>query len=98
MSELTHEQKSNVMIVKRIFDEPRGLVFEVYSSCKHLMNWYGGNEQPLSNCEMDFREGSKWTYCFKMPDEEPCGMAIYKEIKKPEKIVYKDHFLDDRAK
>lgn len=97
MSKLSSEQKGNVMIVKRTFDAPRDLVFEVYTDCKHLMNWYGGDEWPLSKCEMDFREGGRWSYCFKMPDEEPCGLAIYKEISKPDKIVYKDHFLDEQG-
>jgi len=97
MSELSSEQKANVMIVKRTFDAPRDLVFEVYSSCEHLMNWYGGDEWPLSKCEMDFRVGGRWIHCFKMADEEPCGLAIYKVISRPEKIVYKDHFLDEQG-
>lgn len=97
MSKLTTEQKGNVMVVKRTFDAPRDLVFEVHSDCKHLMNWYGGDEWPLSKCELDFRIGGKWFYCFKMPDDEPCGMAIYKEISRPDEIVYKDHFLDEKG-
>lgn len=95
MSKITTEQKGNVMIVKCTFDAPRELVFDVHSNCKHLVNWYGGKEWPLSKCEMDFREGGSWNYCFKMPDEEACGLAIFKKINRPDKIVYKDHFLDD---
>ena len=97
MSNLTTEKKGNVMTLTRTFDAPRDLVFEVHSKCKHLMNWYGGEEWPLSKCEMDFREGGRWTYCFKMPEEEPCGLAIYKQISRPGKIVYKDHFLDGKG-
>jgi uncharacterized protein YndB with AHSA1/START domain len=98
MSKLTSEQKENVMIVKRTFDAPIELVFEVHSNCKHLMKWYGGYKWPLDKCEMDFREGGRWLYCFKMPDEEACGLAVYKEINRPDKIVYKDHFLDETGK
>jgi len=98
MNKLTSEKKGNVMIVKRTFDASRDLVFEVHSNCNHLMKWYGGDQWPLSNCEMDFRVGGKWKYCFKMPDEEACGMAIYEKISRPEKIVYKDHFLDEEVK
>ncbi len=98
MNKLTSEKKGNIMIVKRTFDAPRDLVFEVHSNCKHLMNWYGGDQWPLSKCVMDFREGGRWTYCFKMPDEEACGVAIYEKISRPEEIVYKDHFLDEEGK
>lgn len=97
MSNLKTDKKGKVMVVTRTFDASRELVFEVHSDCKHLMNWYGGNEWPLSTCEMDFCEGGRWSYCFKMPEEAPCGLAIYKEINKPEKIVYKDHFLDEKG-
>ncbi len=95
MSEPYTEKKGDVMIVKRTFDAPRELVFDVHSNCRHLINWYGGEGWPLAKCEMDFREGGRWSYCFKMPDEEACGMAIFKEINRPTKIVYKDHFLDE---
>jgi len=96
MNKLTTEQKENVMIVSRTFDAPRELVFDVHSDCKHLMNWYGGEEWPLSKCEMEFREGGRWSYCFNIPEEgEHCGLAIYKEINRPEKIDYNDHFLDE---
>ncbi len=97
MSDQTAEQKENVMTVTRTFDAPRDLVFEVHTDCKHLVNWYGGESWPLARCEMDFREGGRWHYCFKMPDEEPCGLVIYKQIRRPEKIVYKDHFLDENG-
>lgn len=86
MSNLTTERKGNLITVTRTFDVTRELIFEVHSKCKHLMNWHGGEEWPLSECEMDFREGGRWSYCFKMQEEEPCGLAIYKEISRPGKI------------
>jgi len=97
MSKITTDQKEKVMNVKRTFEASRELVYEVHSDCKHLMNWYGGDEWPLSKCEIDFRVGGRWNYCFKMPDEDACGLAIYTEISRPVKIVYKDHFLDEQG-
>lgn len=96
MSEITTEKKGNKMVISRLFDAPRELVFEVYSNCNHLMKWYGGEGWPLAKCELDFKVGGKWTYCFDIAGEGlTCGMAIYKEIEKPYKIAYKDHFLDE---
>jgi len=98
MNNQAQDRKGNVMTVSRTFDAPRELVFEVHSDCKHLMKWYGGEEWPLSKCEMDFREDGRWNYCFQMPDGQACGLAVYKEIRRPEKIAYKDHFLDEEGK
>ena len=80
----------------RIFDAPRALVFKAYSSCKHLKHWWGPKEWPMDECEMDFKVGGEWRYCLRGPNEgdESWGKAIYKEISKPDKIVYEDYFSD----
>lgn len=87
------------LILTRDFEAPRALVFEVWSNCKHLKHWWGPKEWPMDECNMDFREGGEWRYCLRGPNEgdESWGKAIYQEINKPEKIVYKDHFTDENG-
>lgn len=87
------------LILTRDFEAPRELVFEVWSSCKHLKNWWGPKEWPMDECNMDFREGGEWRYCLRGPNDgdESWGKAIYQEINKPGKIVYKDHFTDEKG-
>lgn len=91
------ETKGKELIMSRIFDAPRELVFEAYSSCEHLKHWWGPKEWPMKECTLDFREGGKWHFCLQGPNEgdESWGLAIYQEIEEPEKIVYKDHFSDE---
>lgn len=96
----TVETNDNEIIFTRVFEAPRELVFETYTTCEHLMNWWGPREWPLNYCKMDFREGGSWHYCMKgpNPDDESWGLAFYKEIVDPEKIIYNDHFSDkDRS-
>lgn len=84
------------LILTREFKALPSLLFEVWSSCQHLKHWWGPKEWPMDECKMDFREGGKWRYCLRGPNEgdESWGLAIYQEINKPESIVYKDHFTD----
>jgi uncharacterized protein YndB with AHSA1/START domain len=95
----TVETKENQIIFTRTFDAPRELVFETYTTCKHLMNWWGPRTWPLNYCKMDFRTGGTWHYCMKGPNEgdESWGLAKYKEITEPEKIVYDDYFSEKDA-
>lgn len=87
------ETTERELIFTRVFDAPRELVFETFSSCEHLRNWWGPRQWPVSSCDMDFREGGRWNYCMKGPDGTlACGLAIYEEIVKPNKIVYTDYF------
>jgi uncharacterized protein YndB with AHSA1/START domain len=95
----TVETKENEIIFTRTFNAPRELVFETYTTCEHLMNWWGPRTWPLSYCDMDFRTGGRWHYCMKGPNagDESWGLARYKEITEPKKIVYDDYFSDKDA-
>ncbi len=94
-TQVTKEDKK--LILTREFDAPPELMFEVWSDCKHLKHWWGPKEWPMNECDMDFREGGEWHYCLRGPNEEDVswGLAKYKEINKPESILYMDHFSDE---
>jgi uncharacterized protein YndB with AHSA1/START domain len=95
----TVETTDKEIIFTRIFDAPRELVFETYTTCEHLMNWWGPHTWPLNYCKIDFREGGSWHYCMKgpKPEDEAWGILFYNEIIEPEKIVYNDHFSDENG-
>jgi len=90
------ETTDQVLIMTRFFNAPRELVFEAYTSCEHLKNWWGPKEWPMDECTIDFRPGGEWFYCLRGPNDgdESWGKAIYKEIAEPERIVYADYFCD----
>lgn len=97
-SKMQVETTERELTFTRIFHAPRDLVFETFSACKHLERWWGPREWPLANCEMDFREGGEWDYCMKGPEGElACGKAVYKEIRKPSRLVYQDFFVDEHG-
>ena len=95
-SNMNMETKGNELIITRIFNAPPKLMFEMWSDCKHLKHWWGPKEWPMDECQLDFRVGGEWRYCLRGPNEgdESWGIAVYKEIEKPEKIVYQDNFSD----
>lgn len=90
------ETKDRELIITRIFNASPKLMFEIWSDCKHLKHWWGPKEWPMEECTIDFREGGVWHFCLRGPNEgdESWGKALYREIDKPKKIVYKDHFSD----
>lgn len=89
------ETKGSELIMTRRFEAPRKLVFETFTDCKHLKNWFGPRSWPLSHCKMDFRVGGSWHFAMKGPDgTESWGKVLYKDIKAPERIHYEDYFSD----
>ena len=76
------------IVLSRLFDAPRSLVFEAYSKCEHLSKWLGPRYLTMVSCEMDFRVGGKYRYTHRAPDGSEYGFrGEYREIVSPERIV-----------
>ncbi len=98
-------ENERVLVLERVFDAKRDLVFKMFKEPEHLKRWWGprGWETPVSN--IDFRPGGVWHFCMKCVDQtqgdfygmESWGKAVYKEIIEPEKIVYTDYFSDEQG-
>lgn len=83
------------IVITRVFNAPRELVFKAWSKPEYLARWWGPKGWTLPISTMDFRPGGQWHYCMKGPEgEQSCGLAIYHEIVPPERIVYTDYFAD----
>ncbi len=96
--EKTHivtEPADRTLVMSRVFDAPRALVFAAFTKPEHLTHWWGPKGWTLPFCTVDFRPGGVWHYCMRGPDgEESWGRAVYREIVVPERIVSVDAFSD----
>ena len=64
------------MVVTRIFDAPRELVWKAWTDPKYVMQWWGPKGFTAPVCEMDFRVGGKLLCCMKAPDGQEAGMRL----------------------
>jgi uncharacterized protein YndB with AHSA1/START domain len=95
-------ENDTVLVLERVFDAPRELVFTMFSQPEHLVHWWGPRGWELPVCTVDFRPGGVWHYCMKCVDAsqgefygmESWGKAVYKRIVEPESIAYTDYFSD----
>jgi uncharacterized protein YndB with AHSA1/START domain len=76
------------LTITRVFDAPRELVFRAWTKPEHLMRWFGPNNFTIPVCEMDFRAGGKFRFCMRGPGSEHWVNGVYREIVKPERIVW----------
>ncbi|WP_340673022.1 SRPBCC domain-containing protein [Brevibacillus agri] len=91
-----------VLVLERVFDAPRELVFQMFKESEHLKRWWGPRGWEVRVCHIDFRPEGVWHYCMKCADQsqgeyygmESWGKGVYKEIDEPNKIVYVDYFSD----
>jgi uncharacterized protein YndB with AHSA1/START domain len=77
------------VIMKRVFDAPRHLVFEAWTNPKYVPHWLLGPEGwTMPVCEIDLRPGGKWRYVWRKSDGAEMEMSgLYREIVPHERIV-----------
>jgi uncharacterized protein YndB with AHSA1/START domain len=86
------------MVVTRVFDAPRELVWKAWTDPKYVMQWWGPQGFTAPFCEMDFRVGGKFLYCMRAPDgQEFWNGGEYHEIVLHEKIVSSMYFSDSKG-
>ena len=85
------------IMMTRVFDAPRGLVFDAYTKPELLKRWlHGPDGWLLSVCEIDLRVGGKYRYVWRHVDGREMGMGgVYREIVPPERLVTTELFDED---
>jgi uncharacterized protein YndB with AHSA1/START domain len=82
------------ILMSRVFDAPRHLVFEAMTKPEHIQRWWGcmdGFSMPV--CDVDFRVGGKYRFVGRGPDGVEFGFSgEYKEIVVPSKVVNTEIF------
>jgi uncharacterized protein YndB with AHSA1/START domain len=83
------------IVITRVFDAPRELVFKAWTDPARLMRWWAPKGCTTPVCKVDLRPGGAFHYCMRLPEgREIWGMGTYREIVAPERIVYTDAFAD----
>ncbi len=86
------------MVVTRVFDAPRELVWKAWTDPNYVKQWWGPKGFTAPFCRMDFRVGGKFLFCMKAPDgQEYWNGGEYHEIVPLEKIVSSMYFADSKG-
>jgi uncharacterized protein YndB with AHSA1/START domain len=82
------------IVMSRIYDAPRSLVWQVITEPRHVRQWWGGPGVSNPVCEMDVRPGGRWEHVMRFPDGRELHMSfIFLEVEKPVRLVWQsaDH-------
>jgi len=77
------------IVITRVFDAPRELVFEMWTDPKNLVHWWGPRGFTTTILEMDVRPGGQWRMIMHGPDGSNYpNHNVFTEVVKPERLVY----------
>lgn len=91
------------MVITRIFDAPRELVWKAWTDPELVKKWWGPKIFKAPHVSIDFRVGGKYLFCMQAEEGEEVwkkgiwSTGEYKEIIPMEKIVCTDSFADENG-
>jgi uncharacterized protein YndB with AHSA1/START domain len=56
------------IVISRVIDAPRELVFEAFTEVRHLSRWWGPEGFTTTTRSFEFREGGEWDFVLHGPD------------------------------
>lgn len=87
------------LLITRIFDAPRHLVFKAWTDPDRLARWLGPQGFTSTIVKMDARPGGAYRFQMRGPDgDDHWSQGIYREIVEPERIVYTTAWADADGK
>ncbi len=89
------------IVITRVIDAPRGLVWKAWTDPALVKQWWGPKGFTAPVCKIDFRRGGKYLFCMQSPEflegKRIWSTGVYREIVPLERIVCTDSFADAKG-
>jgi uncharacterized protein YndB with AHSA1/START domain len=83
------------IVLTRVFDAPRHLVWDAFTRPELLKRWFGPRGWSLVVCEVDLKVGGGFRFLLRGPDGQDMGMrGTYREIVPGERSIHTESFDD----
>ena len=90
---MTNEERE--LVLTRVFDAPRELVFKAWTDPKQVAQWWGPHRFTNPVCDLDVRPGGAIRIHMRGPDGTVYPMTgVYQEVVEPERLVFTSAALD----
>jgi len=77
------------LVITRVFDAPRPLVFKAWTEPDRLVRWWGPQGFTTPSCTMDVRPGGAYRYRMRSAEGTDHWLrGVYREIVEPVRLVF----------
>lgn len=98
-SDAAASAEAHVLLITRVFDAPREVVFKAWTDPKQVAQWWGPRGFTAPVCELDARPGGAMRIHMRGPNGVIYLMTgTYQEISAPERLVFLSSALDEEGK
>ena len=91
--------ESHELVLTRVFDARRELVFKAWTEREYLMQWSAPHGFTVTESDGDIRPGGRYRAAMRSPEGNDYRLGgVYKEIVAPERLVFTHAWEDDKGK
>src|SRR5205809_7719000 len=84
--EPAHATADREIVISRVIDAPRELVFEAFTEVRHLSRWWGPDGFTTTTRSFEFRVGGEWDFVMRGADGTDYKESIsWTEVAPPER-------------
>lgn len=69
-TDTTQDTVKENIVVTRVIAAPAELVWKAWTEPEQIMRWWGPKDYISPSCEIDFREGGKYVFCMRAPQDQ----------------------------
>ncbi|MGH7561039.1 MAG: SRPBCC family protein [Gemmatimonadales bacterium] len=82
------------VVITRVVDAPRGLVFDAWTDARYVQQWMLGPEGwTMPVCEIDLRPGGTWRFVWRKTGGSEMAMTgSYREVSPPNRVVWTERW------
>ena len=92
----TAEDEGEILLT-RVLDAPRALVWQAWTDPAHLMRWFGPESIAVTNCTIDARPGGTIRFVHEATDGSGLKVdvaGVFEEVVAPQRLVILFGFVD----
>ncbi len=94
----TKNFKMKEFVIKRTFNTDKKTLWQAFTNEKYMRQWWGPKEVDVIHSEMNLKVGGKYHYCMQNYNgERNWGRMVFKEICKPDKLVFINSFSNEKG-
>jgi len=98
-TDATATSRERELVVTRVLDAPRRLVFKAWTEPEQVARWWGPQGFVTTLCEMDIRPGGAYRVGMRSSQgTHHVRRGVYREIVEPERIVFTYAWEDAEGK